>query len=341
MNQINRKIAIISPIYNAENYLERFIEFLQQQTFQDFKVILVDDCSKDNSKEILKKYSEQFPDKYQVIYNDNNQGAGLTRNKGIQCLNSNFDYIMFLDSDDTFEPDYLEKMVKAAEKNNVDMVVSGFDRVDSESHEIFSKEMINNNPEYFENHWDDDRIAFINPAPWNKLIRTNIICDNTKFPSIRSGEDLCFFLRVLSNVKSIYFINEVLYHYMVRKDSLMNTVSISDYNELLHELVQIKSEFQLSPNINDYDLINMIAFIHLGISYGYRLDEKVNIKHDLDIYFSDWDQNEYLKFSHCYKKGVKALALWGCKWMYKTHTFGLFVRFYRIMINVFKIDLKW
>lgn len=344
------KLVVITPVYNLERYLKGFFDNLKKQSFQDFHLIIVDDCSSDGSLKVLKKYEQIMPEQITVIENDINKGAGASRDIGLVSEMAKGDYIMFLDADDYFEETYFEKMVNAIEQSNADLVVCGFDRVDEDTGQIYSKEMLNIKPERLTNLQKSEKVAFINPAPWNKIFNSKIITENVRF-CFRTGEDLLFLLKAIPNLQEIYFLNELLYHYRIRKTSLMNTISKKNYDEFLNGLIDVKKTYE---SINKYEkyknILDLIAFIHLGISYTYRLASNKNMnrrqvirttKENLNTYFPGWRTNPYLNFSHSIKKGIKGIGLWGCCLLYKLNMFGIFVGLYTFLINHLKIDIKW
>ena len=114
-------ISVIIPLYNVEKYVGECFDSLLAQTFQDFEVIVVDDCSTDNSVAIVESYKEKFGGRLKLIKTLKNSGnAGLPRNKGIAL--SRGEYISFIDPDDTVTPAALEELYSAAQKFEADVV---------------------------------------------------------------------------------------------------------------------------------------------------------------------------------------------------------------------------
>ena len=114
-------ISIIAPMYNVEPYLEQCLNSILNQTFQDYELIIVDDCSTDNSVAIVKDYVPRFGDKLKLVRMKKNTGAAaLPRNHGINI--SRGKYIALIDPDDLFMPNALEVMYEAAEERQADVV---------------------------------------------------------------------------------------------------------------------------------------------------------------------------------------------------------------------------
>ena len=118
-------ISVIIPMYNAENYIEECLESLLMQTFQDFEVILVDDCSTDNSVAVAKNFMRKFVGNFILVTTENNSGNfGYTaRNKGFQSASG--EYIFFMDADDLIANTALERLYTAAKNSAADVVYTG------------------------------------------------------------------------------------------------------------------------------------------------------------------------------------------------------------------------
>lgn len=110
------KVSVIVPFYNVENYIEKCIKSLINQTLEDIEIILVNDGSKDNSINIAKKYAEKYPEKI-VYLEKENGGLGDARNYGIPYAKG--EYIAFVDSDDYVEKDMYKEMLKKHKKKIV------------------------------------------------------------------------------------------------------------------------------------------------------------------------------------------------------------------------------
>lgn len=121
-------ISIIVPVYNSARYLHRCIDSLVNQTLREIEIILVDDCSSDNSKEIIAEYKKKYPQIIQSIYLEKNIKQGGARNRGIEVAAGMF--LMFVDSDDFIKIDSCEKLYKAAIAERADIVFGDF-RVDN------------------------------------------------------------------------------------------------------------------------------------------------------------------------------------------------------------------
>ena len=109
------KISIIIPVYNVEKYLERCLNSIRNQSYDNLEVIMIDDCSTDNSYEICQKYEEKY--NFKLLKNNDNKGLSYTRNRGIK--ESTGDYIGFIDSDDYVDSNYYESLLKNIKENDI------------------------------------------------------------------------------------------------------------------------------------------------------------------------------------------------------------------------------
>ena len=140
--QLNPKISVISPMYNRERYIFEFLKNLQYQNFEDIEIILIDDCSKDNTIKIIKEY-QKIDKRLILLKNKINKGTFLSRNIGVQYSKSK--YISFLDPDDIISKNILNICYKYSEKYKYEMI--RFDICHGEGHinlNKFSKEFIKN-----------------------------------------------------------------------------------------------------------------------------------------------------------------------------------------------------
>ena len=106
---VEGRVSVITPVYNAERYIEKALESVFSQTYKDIEAVLVDDCSKDKSADVIAKYKESYPE---IIYflQPKNMGAGAARNKALELASGQ--YVAFLDSDDLWLPEKTEKQIK-------------------------------------------------------------------------------------------------------------------------------------------------------------------------------------------------------------------------------------
>ena len=240
------QVSIIVPAYNVENYIERCLNSLVNQTFKDIEIITINDGSTDKSLELLNKYAKE--DIRVSVIDLGDEGVSYCRNLGVEKANGK--YIMFVDSDDWIDSNMIEAMYKKAEENKLDLVMCSYIR-EFKDH---SKEKRFNLPE--EIIYKEDKVKnellrklvgpvkeeLLNPemldalgTVWGKLYRADILKENKlKFvdlSEIGSAEDTLFNIFTFNYLKKVMFLNKPMYHYW--RDNPKSVTS--QYNPKLKE----------------------------------------------------------------------------------------------------------
>lgn len=237
-----KKVSIIIPVYNAETTIEKCIVSLLNGTYKNIEVIVIDDCSTDDSLSVCYRISERDY-RVHVLANKKNSGVSRTRNNGLEKANG--DYIMFVDSDDWVEPGFVETHVAAMKKQNVMFAVSGYFNEDICGTGVtetfgFSEEEASRIVAFSDVALDIYKNRLLQQL-WNKIFDANVIRDNNICfdESISIGEDFRFILNYVQNSsnRTIVKILDCPYHYMrINKNSLMNTVGREKVDEQLYNL---------------------------------------------------------------------------------------------------------
>lgn len=217
-------ISVIVPVYNVQAYLENCVNSLLEQTYQNLEIILINDGSADDSG-VLCDWLAQRDNRVRVIH-QRNQGVSVTRNNGISCANG--EYLVFVDSDDTVDVQYVQALYRGVVEHDADLVICGYRRC----YPKFNKDVcvekdfcvcdISKNEQVITQLYTG---ALLN-SPWNKIYKKNLI---TKYfdSSLAMGEDLVFNLQYLRNVGKIRVISSVLYHYIIRTNSAVTTYKMN------------------------------------------------------------------------------------------------------------------
>ncbi|MDE7253381.1 MAG: glycosyltransferase family 2 protein [Acetatifactor sp.] len=225
------KVSVIMPVYNSESYLSVALDSVINQTLKDIEIICVDDGSTDRSIEILQSYQKR--DERIVVLKQKQSYAGVARNYGMSVATGK--YLSFLDSDDYFKPEMLEKAFENAEKQNADVVIFGGKCFDGDMENAISypallrEEFI---PEGigFDNHEKIDNLMSITtPAPWNKLYLYSFIKKHQlKFQTCKRVNDAYFVELAIANADRIGVVREELIYYRTGNgNSLQGTGSES------------------------------------------------------------------------------------------------------------------
>ena len=217
------KVSVIIPVYNVEKYLHKTLDSVINQTLKDIEIICVDDCSSDNSFDILEQYRKK-DSRIKIIKNSKNQGVGAARNIGMDFATG--DYIMFLDSDDWYENVAIEKCYNQAENNQNDIIIFGHNRFYSATGEIkYNNDFL----KPFRNwiNFTSVNLDKINSNSigqcfvWSLIYRRKFIIENNlRFMHINTFEDQSFYVKSLMLSKSVSFIDYPLYNYRIRRGSL-------------------------------------------------------------------------------------------------------------------------
>ncbi len=120
------QISIVVPVYNAEKYIEQTVDMVRRQTFTDWELILVEDCSKDNSADVLRTLENRLQDsRIRVIYKEHNEGAAKARNTGVEAVSGR--YLAFLDADDIWKEDKLANELGFMQKRQAAFVFTAYE----------------------------------------------------------------------------------------------------------------------------------------------------------------------------------------------------------------------
>lgn len=236
------KISIVVAVYNAEKTLKKCVDSLLNQTYNNIEIILVNDCSKDNSLDICNEYSKAN-DNVKVISNERNSGVSNTRNNGID--NSTGEYICFVDSDDYVESNYIEVLYYYYQKYNT-VPICGF---------VYHDEYNHAKPVKYSWSGDEGLVSLGEAfklkselyltALWNKLFDRRLIIDkNIKFDiNISVGEDLRFSVEYFdkNNISEVSVLKSPLYHYMKLSDNSLMSNFVDNFDREKDNLDLIRS----------------------------------------------------------------------------------------------------
>lgn len=207
-NLINEPlVSIITPLYNCEKYIEETIKSVINQTYKNWEMIIVDDCSKDDGVKIVEKY-QKLDKRIKLYRNEQNQGVSFTRNRAIDL--SKGKYIAFLDSDDLWKKEKLSKQISFMEKNNITLSYTGYEKINSDGSlrgEIKVPEKLD-----YEELLKNCLINCISGVYLKEKFK-NIYFKKTKV------EDYIFWLEIFKNIDFAYGIKESLAYYRVSNNS--------------------------------------------------------------------------------------------------------------------------
>ena len=207
--------SIIVPIYNTANYLHRCIDSILSQSFTDFELILVDDGSTDNSGEICDIYVKQ--DDRIKVFHKKNEGVSIARNVGLENVRG--EWIVFVDSDDWVEVNWLEVVNQKINLINADLYTFGIRRLSDKTiyYEYLPPNIVEENITFIKSkHYKHTGCTYV----FNNLIIKEW---SIKFPvELKRAEDQAFLLKYISKCKSVSLIDNVLYNYYDNPASVVN-----------------------------------------------------------------------------------------------------------------------
>ena len=243
----NYLISVIIPIYNNEKFIHRTLHSIINQTigFDNIEVILINDNSNDKTAEVIDNYSFIY-DNIKTIHLKNNTGsAGTPRNIGIKESSAN--YLMFLDHDDFFELDALEKLYSRITETKSDLVFGTYVVIGKD---LFKKVTYPNEKKGdFDSILDNERfVGYPPPSIWTKLFKKDVIIENNiLFPTIL-GEDAIFMNKVLLKASGIsYLADDIICYHDLSGESTTNCISFS---YLFEGLISEKYLFNLFKSLN-------------------------------------------------------------------------------------------
>lgn len=216
---MEKKISIIIPCYNVENYLDRCFNSLKNQTLgiEQMELIFVNDASTDATLAKLTEFEALYPENILIINFPENRRQGTARNVALDYATA--PYIGYVDSDDWVEPTMFEKMLFAIEQHNCDFVECRWDLAKDETHKSPVKKL--GKAGYLDLSNSTTKSEFICTqigltALWNKVFKKSFLVDNDIFcPEQIRYEDIFFCYLAFIYAKSYYRIDEALYHYFV------------------------------------------------------------------------------------------------------------------------------
>lgn len=302
------KISVIVPVYNVEEYILECLQSLVSQTYQNFEVIVVDDCGTDNSMSLVRQFIESYDGtiSFQVLTHSQNQGLSAARNTGVRGASG--DYLFFLDSDDYLFPSCLELLMKPIRKDSTIELAIGNYRYDSET--VFPPLLLK------DGSYEDEQIQLFTThkyymMAWNKLVsKSFLINNNLFFEEGVTHEDILWSLMVSCSLSKMAVVNYPTYYYRIRSNSIQGIKDFDNhyfnYTKIfLRSLDFVLSNKDLRSNKHLFEYI-LHEFKHL------YLDPLFNHKPDLArCFYYDFKKSNYWSIFEIVKisKSSKLLLL--------------------------------
>ncbi len=300
-------VTIIVPIYNVQDYLPTCIRSILRQSYKNLEIILVDDGSSDKSLQICKQFEKK--DNRIRLYHTNNLGLSHARNVGLDHVNGN--YILFVDSDDYIDKNMVARML--TKSNDSDLVICNYKKVRSGSKvkvdqdKQILKDDIWNIDSFWKHYYFNNLGAFCCVA-WNKLYKKRLF-NSIRYPMGKIHEDEYIIGKIINQCNSIKVINDSLYYYVQRSDSIMHR----DYQgkfELAEAYLSRCSTFQ-AQHLTNIAKKNLSGVPFLMVNGFYENKNKKGIKHRYNLMRNKYYffVKEYLKREFSIKLCLKSLML--------------------------------
>jgi len=292
------KLSIIIPVYNGERRIQECLRSVFRQTYDNLEVIVIDDGSKDQSYEKIKDVLVENENKNirVIVETGENRGAANARNHGIEIATG--EWVTFIDQDDYIIEDYCEKYMGYLRGTDIDILVSGYDRV-SEDGELLRRVQLSGK------HWD----PFMVVAPWAHIYRRTFLKENNiRFLSTYIGEDVYFNLQAYSYTEKIaVFENDSSYQWVNNLESVSNSRQnrVSEKNNPMSLLNAIQSIYDSNADVKipyqdrEYYFIRYIVWYCLFTVRGSKKSEyKARQKELFDwlkTHYPDYKKNTHLR----------------------------------------------
>ncbi len=237
---MNRKVSLIVPAYNVKEYIRKCITSIENQTYQNYELIIIDDGSTDGTTDIINEMAV-CNSKIKVL-NGGHKGVSNARNMGLDCVEG--DYVTFVDSDDFLSENYLEKLVAWLEQENVDLAICGTTDVSEDGKVVNQSTRIGaetlNNDQFLA---DIVLCKKYTCTVWGKIYKSELLKDIRFDTSISIAEDFKFLYYLSKKIKKVYYNSQPLYNWLVRESSALHSArcrqthrALSTHEEIMDEI---------------------------------------------------------------------------------------------------------
>ena len=227
------KFSIITPSYNSWRFMDKYWSSLEQQTYKDFEVIIVDDCSTDDSFARLNLYAENSSLNIRIFQNSENRGPGYTRNRGM--AEAEGEWVTFIDSDDSIDDHFLECAVNLTKKSGnkeipINCIIFDYN-IEKGERKRYAQAVYGNPEEGIQSV--EECIAAVRNYVWGKFYRRDLV-KSVNFPEMMRCEDVAFVCQAIdaccmkagTQIGCVYYHREALYNYIQRECSLTKDHSL-------------------------------------------------------------------------------------------------------------------
>lgn len=283
-------VSVIIPCYNCAEWIENCLAALENQTYKNFEVLCVDDCSADATYAIIEGYKEHSELNIRLLKNDKNSGPAISRNRA--ALIAQGEWLAFCDSDDWYDQTYLKEMLMAAERDNSDIVMCEYRKIYSnkEPEDVRYLSYIDNDSSM------EDKLVFSKSSLCLLLLKKGLFISNP-IPDLRNGEDIACIPCLEAKAERISVVKKPLYNYLMRTSSASNRPSEKVYKSLLSAFNYIEKGFSDAyPEVLEY--LGIRTVLYGATINALKAEVSISIVQEIAEAFSKkypkWNKNDYI-----------------------------------------------
>lgn len=283
-------ISYIIPCYNSSQYIKKCLDSFEGQTVPPYEIVIVDDCSNDDSLKVIENYKRNSKLNIIVLENERNLGPSLSRKRGIDF--SSGDYIAFADSDDWLEAQANETIIDSIRCGDPPELVL-FDYYVSFSN---GKKYKNNRTKTLIDSSKPELIARTNTSLWSCCVKKDIFSD-ILFPDLKHEEDAIILFQVIKKVSNYKILEEHLYNYFFREESLSKKASKTLFLDEIRAFEEEKKILSVDyPSELEFLGVRLIAYSASLYAFRAKIPFKQikSFNEEFDKDFPEWENNRYL-----------------------------------------------
>ncbi len=295
----NIKVSVIVPVYNSAVFLHKCLDSLAAQTLDALEIVMINDGSKDHSLDIMREYEEKYPGKFRG-FDKPNSGVADTRNMGVSKAAGEF--IGFVDSDDTVEPAFFEKLYNGAVKYGADICAGNVIEIIGDESNIHYQDRIKQEG-FITLSETPEKVNLCRPYLCNKVFRRSIFGQDNQFPHGMCYEDVSLIYGILFTADRIALVPDAHYTYLrLRGDSISNSADEKAFDifkacDIIEERAHRMNDYAVIGEVIQWVIISHI-FIRVKRAYDdpnkqFKLKFIDRAYAYLDEKFPGWKKNKY------------------------------------------------
>lgn len=279
------KYSIVTPMYNSFDLMVNYFDSLNRQTYKDFEVIIVDDCSSDDSYKRLNEYVKNSTLNITICQTVCNSGPGNARNIGMDAASG--EWLTFIDNDDWVCDDFFEKIENVSNTNDVHCVIYDY-YIKKDSKQSVAKSMYKgcNGAVTV-----SDCMLYIRNHTFGKFYKLADCKEkNIRFPNLKRCEDVAFVIRAIEACGSAYYLSEPLYYYYQRNTSLSNNKKM-DERDMIEAFSILETELgnKYSAELKEKSVPDLLYGVLLMMCKAEKSNKEIkNYIHEYEKKYPEW-----------------------------------------------------